>query len=250
MKRKIIGIFIMTLFIAVTISPVIAQVLDQQQTVVDDKTWLQGGEWQQFVPRGKTHYYIEVHIGCYYGGSNPVTLSVEKPLGNVIASQIKPAAAIPLNAMGWVRFYINKTLDVGELYYLVLNFAPGSEYTWSYGTGDPYPSGISSLGPNEDYCFRTFVDKSKDLSESKNSQNSPFGIILAFGLDVDVKIVQLEPGEDYVDLEVLDQPFYIWHNELETINPGAFIRLYSAKGLFLPSIPICFGICDDWGIIG
>ena len=76
------------------------------------------------------------------------------------------------------------------------------------------------------------------------------GFIFAFGLDVDVKIVQLEPGEDYVDLEVLDQSFYVWHDEVETINPGAFVRLYSAKGFFSPSFPICFGICDDWGIIG
>ena len=74
-------------------------------------------------------------------------------------------------------------------------------------------------------------------------------MIIACGFDVDVKIVQLEPGEDYVDLEVLDKPFYLWHDQLQTINPGAFIRLYSAKGFFSPSSPICLGICDDWGII-
>ena len=88
------------------------------------------------------------------------------------------------------------------------------------------------------------------ISMPKNKQYMPLGIILAFGFNVDVKIVQLEPGEDYVDLEVLNKPFYIWENEIETINSGAFIRLYSAKGLFLPSLPFCFGTCQDWGIIG
>ena len=84
----------------------------------------------------------------------------------------------------------------------------------------------------------------------KSKSNMPFGFIFVFGFDVDVKIVQLEPGEDYVDLEVLSKPFYIWENEIQTRNPGEFIRLYNAKGLFSPSLPICFGICDDWGIIG
>ena len=79
---------------------------------------------------------------------------------------------------------------------------------------------------------------------------APFGLIFAFGFDVDIKLVQLEPGEDYVDLEVLNQPFYIWENSITTINPGAFLRLYEAKGLFLPSSTFCFGTCTDWGIIG
>jgi len=78
----------------------------------------------------------------------------------------------------------------------------------------------------------------------------PFGFIFVFGGSVDVKIVQLEPGEDYVDLEVLSKPFYIWENEIITINSGAFLRLYEAKGLFSPSFPICIGICKDYGIIG
>jgi hypothetical protein len=78
----------------------------------------------------------------------------------------------------------------------------------------------------------------------------PFGILLAFGTSVDVKIIQLEPGEDYVDLEVLNKPFYVWDQEMITFNPGVFLRLYEAKGLFTPSLPFCIGICNDYGIIG
>jgi hypothetical protein len=65
-----------------------------------------------------------------------------------------------------------------------------------------------------------------------------------------VKPTSNHPGEDYVDLEVLSKPFYIWENEIQTINSGAFIRLYFAKGLFSSSVPICFGICEDWSLIG
>jgi len=89
-----------------------------------------------------------------------------------------------------------------------------------------------------------------EVSMPKSKNITPFGTIIVFGFDVDVKIVQLEPGEDYVDLEVLSKPFYIWENGIETRNTGEFIRLYTAKGLFSPSISFCFGTCDDWGIIG
>ena len=84
----------------------------------------------------------------------------------------------------------------------------------------------------------------------KNKQYIPLVIILTSGFHVDVKIVQLEPGEDYADLEFLSKPFYIWENEIQTINSVAFIRLYFAKGFFSPSVPICFRICEDWSLIG
>jgi len=81
-----------------------------------------------------------------------------------------------------------------------------------------------------------------------------FDKFIVFGLSVDVKILQLEPGEDYSDIEILDKPLYIWENGLlsapEIRNPGEFIRLYVARGIFLPSLPFCIGICDDWSIIG
>ena len=144
-------------------------------------------------------------------------------------------------------------------------------YQWDFGddnTSDwlgPYESGndcsISYIWASEG-TFEIKV-KSKDdfkgesewsdpleISMPKRKSITPFGLIFVFGFDVDVKIVQLEPGEDYVDLEILDKPLYIWENEIITRNPGEFIRLYAAKGLFSPSLPFCFGICEDWGIIG
>ena len=78
----------------------------------------------------------------------------------------------------------------------------------------------------------------------------PLGLILVFGLSVEVKILQLDPEDDYVDLEILNKPLYIWEDQVYTYNPGEFIRLYGAKGLFSPSFPLCIGTCTDWDIIG
>lgn len=94
---------------------------------------------------------------------------------------------------------------------------------------------------------------SVNMPRTKNKQVN-FGTIFVMGLSVDVKIIQLEPGEDHVDLEVLNQPLKIWINGLLqapiTINSGAFVRLYKARGIFHPMLPFCFGICNNYGIIG
>lgn len=141
---------------------VLQGVKDQTQEKTDEIDWLHGGEWQEFVPVGKNHFKIEVHIGCYYGGSPPITLSIEKPLGTILASRTLPAAAIPLNSEGWVAFdNLNVALQHGQTYYIVLDFLPGAEYSWSGAWGNPYPNGVSSKDPDWDYAFRTFVDKSK-----------------------------------------------------------------------------------------
>jgi len=153
------------------------------------------------------------------------------------------------------------TLDPeGDDVYYLIDWGDGSVDEWVGPYGSNELAIIShSWSEQGNFTIRT---RSKDahgiigawatleVTMPKSKQYFPLGMILAFGFDVDVKIVQLEPGEDYVDLEVLSKPFYIWENEINTINSGAFIRLYFAKGLFSPSVPICFGICDDWSIIG
>ena len=102
--------------------------------------------------------------------------------------------------------------------------------------------------------YMTQANSQEQQSETKiiNVEPAPISGFLVFGFSVDVKIVQLEPGEDYVDLEVLNKPLYLYHglSGLTTINSGAFVRLYEAKGVFNPSFPLCLGICTDYGIIG
>ncbi|MBS3801639.1 MAG: hypothetical protein KGY65_02705 [Candidatus Thermoplasmatota archaeon] len=120
-----------------------------------------------------------------------------------------------------------------------------AEHTWI--TKDDYQIKVKA---KDEHSKESEWSDPLEVAMPKDKKYLPIGLIFAFGFDVDVKILQLEPGEDYVDLEVLSQPFYIWKNEVIARNPGEFIRLYNAKGLFSPSIPFCFGICDDWSIIG
>ena len=142
---------------------VMAQITkDQSQEIIGEIDWLQGGEWQEFVPTFKKLVMIEVYVGCYFAGSNPIILSIEKPLGTVLSSRTLLASDLPLNSDDWVTFdNLNVTLQKGQTYYIVIKFLPGSEYSWCGAWGNPYPMGVSSKDPDWDYCFRTFADKSK-----------------------------------------------------------------------------------------
>ena len=354
MKRKKGGILVVTLFMTSilfsmtmtttalqrTLSP---DIVDQKQELTPELQWLDGEEWQQFQHGGGTLTKVDVHIGHYYGGSYPMTLSIEASLGSPPLTQATlDVSSIPDHKQEWVTFdVVDVDLTAGQKYYLVIRFNLGSEYAWSGASTNPYAKGTSSVGPSWDYAFRTYIipandppsdpsingassgnvgqqytyifmstdpevddvsyyiqwgdgneitwtpyqasgssytvshtwatqgtytiqAKAKDTSgdqsgwsslqvtmpKEKQARPFPFGTIIAFGFDVDVKLLQLEPGEDYVDLEVLTRPFYIWGQDMETIQSGAFIRLYTARGLFEPSLPFCLGTCEDWGIIG
>ena len=142
-------------------------------------------------------------------------------------------------------------------------------YQWDFGDGPgswdgPYSSGspvsMSHIWSAEGtYLVKV---KAKDEHGAQSTWSNPlsvtmpkkkdssFGTIFVFGTNVEVKIIQLPPGEDYVDLEVLSTPLYTFENGIHTHNPGVFLRLYQAKGLFNPSVSLCFGVCTDIGIIG
>jgi hypothetical protein len=158
--------------------------------------------------------------------------------------------------------YSTSTTDLeGDQVYYWFDWGDGSNSGWNgpYNSGDvvslahiwsadgTYPLKVKAKDINDE---ESVWSDSLSVSMPKSKSILPFGNIIVFGFDVDVKIIQLEPGEDYVDLEVLSKPFYFWENGIQTRNPGEFIRLYTAKGLFSPSLSFCFGTCDDWGIIG
>ena len=91
MKKKILGILVMTLLIATTTIPMASSieirkslspgVIDQEQTDTSEVDFLENGviHYQQFVNQGETIEQVEVHIGHYYAGSEPMTLSIQKP---------------------------------------------------------------------------------------------------------------------------------------------------------------------------
>ena len=138
-------------------------IIGQQQTDTSETHFLQNGmiHYQQFENFGHTIEEVHVHIGHYFGGSEDMTLSIERPLGTKITFKTLTAADIPDHYQDWCVFDVpDETMIVGALYYLVIEFGDGSEYVWSGAHGDPYPAGASSHPDADwDYAFITFVDK-------------------------------------------------------------------------------------------
>ncbi len=182
MKKKVIVSIVCALLISTIIIPLVpalkvnvqpksvAGIIDQKQEDTSDEDFLENGvaHYQEFVNQGNNILEVQVHIGHYYGGSEPMTLSIEKPFNNMITSKTLTTADIPDHVQGWATFDVpDKPLNKGETYYIVIRFDIGSEYSWSGAWGDPYPAGLSSKDPDWDYAFRTIVDKSrpKDIVE-------------------------------------------------------------------------------------
>jgi len=190
MNKKILGILVMALLIGTAIIPIASSmtirktlspgVIDQEQPDASEFDFLENGKihYQQFINQGKTIEEIEVHIGHYYAGSEPMTLSIQKPLGTTLTSKTLTTVDIPDHIENWCKFDLPDTpLTRGDLYYIVIEFDIGSEYAWSGAHGDPYPSGVSSHPDADwDYAFRTIVDKSKSKGsiEVDNEWSNPF----------------------------------------------------------------------------
>ena len=169
MNKKIIVLVIMTLFItSVTFSAFgnetkkeeksssFAEVLDQQQTWSDECKYVDGSEWQQFVPTLDNLNRVEVKVGQWFSGSPDMEVTIEKPLGNVLTSAKMPATSIPSDRCGWVSFNVpDITLIPGTGYYIRVIAPRGSEYGWGIAYNDLYPLGISSQRP-ADWCFKTY----------------------------------------------------------------------------------------------
>jgi len=141
-------------------------VIDQQQPNTPEIHWLEAGveHWQQFKNRGKTIEKIDLHIGCYYAGSQPITLEIRETLtGTPITQMTVNAAVLPLNVQAWFTFDVpDARLVLNKVYYIVVTFEPSSEYAWSGSHNNPYPNGSSSHPDSDwDYAFKTIVDKSK-----------------------------------------------------------------------------------------
>jgi hypothetical protein len=179
MKTKIIGIFVCMLLIATAI-PIVSSlelqyemksrsVVDQEQPKHGEVHWMLPtvANWQEFVNLGDTLEMVELHVGCGYGGSPDITLSIEETVGGAPLTHVTYVATdLPQNTQDWFQFdFPDVNLKRNGVYYMVIRFDPGSEYAWSGEHGDPYPSGASSHPDADwDYAFRTIVDKSKRVN--------------------------------------------------------------------------------------
>jgi hypothetical protein len=171
-EKKIVCIVFCTLLIIGTTIPLttamsvnnhIKQVVDQSQETQDECAFFPNYAWQQFVPTGTKLIKVDVKIAQWYGGSPDLKMTIEQPLGTPHASASLPASSIPSGNCDWVTFdtYPDIPLTPGVTYHIVLSYDPGGEYGWAGAWGDPYTPGISDRDVKWDWCFRTYVEKSR-----------------------------------------------------------------------------------------
>lgn len=176
MTRKILGILVSLFFITSFTPSFVAsamheeiemrgEVVDQSQNEGDEYVWLKQGEvaWQQFVPEKKECLRVEVKIKQLYEGPDaaPIRLAIEEPYGTILTQKELPANDIP-DQGDWISFDVpDITLECGRMYYLTLFFDGRADYAWCGSWGDKYSNGYSSNGEFWDWCFKTYVSKTK-----------------------------------------------------------------------------------------
>ena len=195
MKKKIIGIFVTTLVITIAIYPVLGaaninqairivpeklqSVKDQFQEFSDECAWLSSGtaEWQEFINQGNKIMSVELYM--YNSAPHEdgfVKLSIEKPLGTELTKKVISCKDIaPGYSDIWFSFDVDPDVNLvkGDKYYIVFYYDGPCELCWHGAYNNRYPNGGSSKGGDWDFCFRTFVDKSK-----AKTIDTPFPIIL------------------------------------------------------------------------
>lgn len=266
MNKKIIRILVTTLLIAILIIPlessletskpsnVLPGSLDQEQAITTDIDWLEGGDdnWQEFIPTKALLSEVEVYIGCYFGGSYPITLTIEMNLGMYppITTATLPCTAMPQNQQGWVMFdVVDRCLVPGAKYYIVLRFDPGSEYGWSGSPGNPYANGESNVGPMWDYAFRTYT-----LPNNPPSIPSITGKLIGnIGNTYNYTFLSTDPEGDDISYYVKwgDGNTIIWTSDQASGTPLYETHSWAAQGTYNIEAKAQdrYGCQSDWGTL-
>ncbi|MDG6218516.1 MAG: hypothetical protein QCI00_03650 [Candidatus Thermoplasmatota archaeon] len=243
-----------------------------------------GGSWQDAAPVDGSYNNYNENFTMTIGPLTPGTYTIEARARNSIGNYDLTPDSDTVTVVSDNNPPATPTID-GR----IRNLIPNQEYTYTFRSTDSDGDQIRyevkwGDGTSE---LTDYLDSGEDveLSHSWPGKNTNYNIearaediygaksdwstltvatpirrsesllqpdfIFTFGFDVDVKAVELEPGEDYVDIEILGKPlFMLGRNFFTVINPGAFVRLYNAKGLFLQQLPFCVGIFSDYAIIG
>jgi len=151
------------------------EVVDQSQEVCAECRKFEIYAWQQFVPQVDELLSIDISISQMYPSSPDLIITIEKPLGTVLSSVSIDAKSIPYAECDWVSIDINPdiTLKKGEIYYIVLSYEQGGEYSWCGAEGDLYTPGESIIGSEWDFCFRTIVNKPRSIDSINIFKNFP-----------------------------------------------------------------------------
>jgi len=196
MKRKILGIFVMTLLIVTSLSaggigdffysrpsmnsffnPII---IDQSQDEGQESYHITGGmiiaiAWQEFVPSMPALESIEIKIRLVTPvepGNFVVNLKKgDWDDGETIYQWVTDLDTISTSTH-WKRFYVPESLmlESGEKYTIYASCPSDADIIWYYAYGNPYPDGSSKIGDNFDFTFRTYVyDNNPPNTPSKPS---------------------------------------------------------------------------------
>ena len=195
MKQVKGGLLVITLLIAGAVLPSLGSnefndqplgaVMDQSQDWSDDCLYISGFEWQEFIPTMKKHVRIEVKIAQWYTDSPNIKLTVEKPLGTILAFKEVPASVIPSGVCDWVSFDIpDIILTPGVNYFIRLTAPPGSEYGWGIAYNGLYPDGESSQSP-ADWCFRTYCLENNPPNKPSTNYNKGTDELILTATDPD-----------------------------------------------------------------
>jgi uncharacterized repeat protein (TIGR01451 family) len=147
---------------------------DQFQELCDECYYIESTppSWQEFVPSVDSLSRVEVKIARTQGQPNgcPITMTIDSPLGTVLTqATLQPAEVpeLPYCDTDWMSFDVpDIALVPGQSYYIVLNIPPGFFYHWCGAWGNPYPPGISSVGPDWDWTFRTFYNVEENIRKA------------------------------------------------------------------------------------
>ncbi len=193
--------------------------LDQVQQTTSSYVNLSNVEWQEFEPRKEILSRIELQIRSFDSANSNIRVSLERPLGVVLAYDDVSGTEIPSNAFKWISFDFEDILVVpGEKYFITVFTEQGNSFKW--GFGEPalpgmsrYSLGNSSLGEDLDWCFKTY-----DLAEGVTKPDGEYSVDTAFRymesiIDEEVRIYWSNEGSD--------EPIPETQDIIDAFNQGA-----------------------------
>jgi hypothetical protein len=155
--------------------------LDQVQQTATNYTTLSHFEWQEFEPRKETLSHVELFLRSIESSSSMVTVSLEKPLGLVLASDELLSSDISSEGFKWTSFdFGNALVTPGEKYFITIACDTTTSVECCYAQPalpgmSRYDQGISSLGEDLDWCFKTY-----DLPEGVEQADGEYSVDTAF----------------------------------------------------------------------
>jgi hypothetical protein len=186
MKKKLLSIVIITLFIITSLSvgstrmlsmdtslnPIVLDQSQEEQTGSIIIPWLEDyQEWQTFTPSMSNIVKIELLIVSTLYEAYDLVVKVKQSDITIYESRI-PVEDLPHDSQQWVEFWTPNQVPIsispGSLYIIEVTVPLGSRILWAFSANNPYPGGRASADSSFDCCFRTYA-----VEEDNNPPDSP-----------------------------------------------------------------------------